>query len=313
MAAREENAMASHPYTDDGQLDYYEGGADIVALGDSWFHYPGRNILEALNLALNRSFVIMTYGESGANAVDYVTERHLGFWSGRLRTNGARTKLFLLSGGGNDFAGLRDFARIIRPDCSAATSVAECWAPGEPDDLLGRVEDAYEQVIARSRDEGFTGPIVVHNYDYAIPTGAGFLIFGNWLKAPMDLSGVPDALRRPLVRALIDRLEALLRGLEDPAAQVYLVDSAGTLTDGEWANELHPTGAGFVRLVRERWMPVVAPLLGLPVPAPAPVPMPVMAMAAPPPPPLAKKTPKKAAAKKKPAGKKKPVAKKKAK
>jgi hypothetical protein len=30
------------PYYDDGLLDEYEnGGADIVALGDSWFHYPG--------------------------------------------------------------------------------------------------------------------------------------------------------------------------------------------------------------------------------------------------------------------------------
>jgi hypothetical protein len=273
MRPREENAMASYPYTDDGQLDYYEGGADIIALGDSWFHYPARNLLESLNRALNRSFVIMTYGESGANAVDYMTERHLGFWSGRVKDNGARTKLFLLSGGGNDFAGLRDFARIIRPDCSAATGVAGCWAPGEPDGLLGRVEDAYEQVIARVREKGFAGPVVVHNYDYAIPTGEGFLIFGEWLKAPMDLAGVPEALRRPLVRELIDHLETLLRGLDDPAGQVHLVDSAGTLTEDEWANELHPTGAGFERLVRECWMPVVAPLLGVPVPA--------MAMAAP--------------------------------
>jgi hypothetical protein len=287
--------MASYPYTDDGQLDYYEGGADIIALGDSWFHYPGRNILEALNRALQRSFVIMAYGESGANAVDYLTDRHLGYWTGRVRANGTRTKLFLLSGGGNDFAGLRDFARIIRPDCSAAASVAECWAPGEPDALLGRVEDAYEQVIARVREEGFAGPIVVHDYDYAIPTGTGFLIFGNWLKAPMDLAGVPQGLRRPLIRALIDGLETLLRGLDDPAAQVHLVDSAGTLTEDQWANELHPTGAGFERLVRERWMPVVAPLLGVPAPAMA------MATAAP----AAKNTAKKAAKKKpKPAKKK---------
>jgi hypothetical protein len=89
----------------------------------------------------------------------------------------------------------------------------------------------------------------------------------------MDLAGVPEALRRPLVRELIDHLETLLRGLDDPAGQVHLVDSAGTLTEDEWANELHPTGAGFERLVRECWMPVVAPLLGVPVPA--------MAMAAP--------------------------------
>jgi hypothetical protein len=298
--------MASYPYNDDGQLDYHEGGADIIALGDSWFHYPGRNILESLNDALQRAFVIMAYGESGANVVDYMTDRHLGFWTGRLQVNAPRTKLFLLSGGGNDFAGLRDFSRIIKPECSAATTAAECWAPGEPDGLLGRVEDAYEQIITRVRQEGFAGPIVVHDYDYAIPTGAGFLLFGKWLKAPMDLAGVPDALRRPLIRALIDGLETLLRGLDDPAAQIHLVDSAGTLTEDEWANELHPTGAGFARLVDQCWMPIVAPLLGVPLPAMA------MATATP----VAKKAAKKAAKKKpKPAAKRKPkpAAKKKAK
>ncbi len=262
--------MASHPYYDDGLLDEYEGGgADIVALGDSWFHYPGANLLEALNRALSRSFVIAAYGESGANAVDYMKPRHLPFWSGRVEVNGMRMKAFLLSGGGNDFAGIRDFSRIIRPDCSGATSVADCWADGEPDGLLGRIEDAYEQVIARVRADGFAGPVVVHNYDYAIPTGKGFFLFGKWLKAPMDLAQIPSALRRPLIRELIDRLETLLRGLDDPAAQVHFVDSSGTLTEEEWANELHPTLAGFDRIVRERWIPVVAPLLGVALPTAA--------------------------------------------
>jgi hypothetical protein len=180
--------------------------------------------------------------------------------------NAPRMKVFLISGGGNDFAGLRDFSRIIRLDCSGATSVADCWRDGEPDGLLGRVEDAYEQIIARARADGFAGPVVVHNYDYAIPTGKGFFLFGKWLKAPMDLAQVPSALRRPLIRELIDRLEIMLKGLDDPAAQVRCVDSSGTLTEQEWANELHPTPEGFDRIVRERWIPVVAPLLGVAVP-----------------------------------------------
>jgi hypothetical protein len=263
--------MPSHPYYDDGQLDYYEnGGADIVAVGDSWFHYPGSNLLDSLNRALSRSFVIAAYGESGANAVDYMTPRHLPFWSGRVALNRLRMRAFLISGGGNDFAGLRDFGRIIRPDCSAAADVAGCWASGEPDGLLDRVGHAYEEVIARVRNEGFAGPVVVHNYDYAIPTGQGFFLFGKWLKAPMDLAQVPGALRRPLIRELIDRLEVLLEGLDDPANQVHVVRSAGTLSESEWANELHPSPTGFDRLVRECWMPVVAPLLGVALPAAAP-------------------------------------------
>jgi hypothetical protein len=260
--------MASHPYYDDGLLDEYEnGGADIVALGDSWFHYPGSNLLEALNRALSRSFVIAAYGENGASAVDYMKPRHLPFWTGRVQLNATRMRAFLISGGGNDFAGLRDFSRIIHLDCSAATSVAECWRDGEPDGLLGRVANAYERIIARVRADGFNGPVVVHNYDYAVPTGKGFFLFGKWLKAPMDLAQVPSALRRPLVRELIDRLEITLRGFDDPSAQVHCVDSSGALAEDEWANELLPTSEGFDRIVRERWIPVVAPLLGIAVPA----------------------------------------------
>ena len=109
--------------------------------------------------------------------------------------------------------------------------------------------------------------MVVHNYDYAIPTGKGFFLFGKWLKAPMDLAQVPSALRRPLIRELVDRLEIMLKGLDDPVAQVRCVDSSGTLTEDEWANELHPTPEGFDRIVRERWIPVGAPLLGIAGPA----------------------------------------------
>jgi hypothetical protein len=243
-------------------------------------------------------FVIAAYGESGANAVDYMTERHLRFWSDRVALNRFRMRAFLISGGGNDFAGLRDFSRIIRPDCSSAADVDGCWAPGEPDGLLARVESAYQQVIARVRDDGFEGPVVVHDYDYAIPTGKGFFLFGKWLKAPMELAQVPEPLRRPLVRELIDRLEMLLGGLDDPAAQVHVVRSAGTLAESEWANELHPTPEGFDRLVRERWMPVVGPLLGVALPTPT--------AAAP------KKAAKKKAAKKKPKSKAKGKAKKRA-
>jgi hypothetical protein len=286
VARKEAHPMASHPYTDDAQLDEHEGGADIIALGDSWFHYPGSNILASLNDALQRNFVIMAYGEIGADVVDYLTPRHLKYWTDRVQTNGARTRAFLLSGGGNDFAGLRDFAKIIRADCSGAPDVAGCWAAGEPAGLLDRVGTAYRDVIARVRAVGFAGPIVLHNYDYAIPTGKGFgNLFGMWLKAPMDLALVPDALRKPLVAELIDLLEQKLATFADPAAQVYLVRSSGTLAEDEWANELHPTREGFDRLVRERWMPVVAPLLGVAVP--------VMAAA------KAKKKPAKAAKKKK--------------
>src|SRR5260221_6767662 len=46
--------------------------------------------------------------------------------------------------------------------------------------------------------------VYLHNYDYAIPTGLGFLGFGRWLKYPMDQAGVPSAVQPLAVNYLLD-------------------------------------------------------------------------------------------------------------
>jgi hypothetical protein len=62
--------------------------------------------------------------------------------------------------------------------------------------------------------------------------------------------GVPDALLCDVVRRLMDDFIATLKALTDPAQNhdVYLVQTAGTLQAADWANEMHPTPAGFKRL-----------------------------------------------------------------
>ena len=45
----------------------------------------------------------------------------------------------------------------------------------------------------------------------------------------------------------------------DPG-HLILVDSRGTLNPGEWANELHPTAAGFAKIAGNCWRPVLRDL-----------------------------------------------------
>jgi hypothetical protein len=88
----------------------------------------------------------------------------------------------------------------------------------------------------------------------------------------MDNARVPTAgapkggLRREIVRDLIDRFTLCLDELESTITQpkVELLWSAGTLSDADWGNELHPKPGGFNKLVNDCWSGPSRHALGLP-------------------------------------------------
>lgn len=247
---------------------------DVLALGDSWFHYPFNNLLTPLHEVLGRP-TIYAIGESGARADELCT----GSWRAnfeKLLAQFPSIRLVLISAGGNDFAGVGDLDdRILAPDCSGATTLAACYRAGQPGGTFDAVENAYRTLIGTVAAWRPGATILVHNYDYAIPDGRALPGMRGWLKLPMDNDRVPtagaplDGLRREIVRDLIDqqtlRLSELEDGLNAPdAPPLELVWSAGTLDDGAWANELHPKPAGFSRLVAECWSGPARRALGLP-------------------------------------------------
>jgi len=247
---------------------------DVLAIGDSWFHYPANNLITPLHAVLERP-TIYVIGENGARA----DELAKGTWRANFAKMLAQypsIRLVSISAGGNDFAGVGDLDdRILAPDCRGATSVEACFRAGEPGGVFDAVEDAYRTligVVAAARSEL---TVLVHNYDYAIPDGRTLPGMRSWLKLPMDNDRVPTAgapyggLRRDIVRALIDELTVRLSDLEteprgpgQPA--IELVWSAGTLDDTQWANELHPKSAAFAQLVSDCWSGPARAALGLP-------------------------------------------------
>jgi hypothetical protein len=247
---------------------------DVLALGDSWFHYPFNNLLTPLHEALLRP-TIYAIGENGARA----DELCAGSWRAnfeKLLVQYPSIRLVCLSAGGNDFAGVGDLDdRILAPDCTGAASLAACYRAGQPAGVFDAVEAAYRALIGTVAALRPEATILVHNYDYAIPDGRTPAGMRSWLKLPMDNGRVPAAgaplggLRREIVRDLIDQQTLRLSDLEttrnapgQPA--VELVWSAGTLSDTAWANELHPRPSGFNRLVAECWSGPARRALGLP-------------------------------------------------
>src|SRR5262249_39199884 len=157
-----------------------------------------------------------------------------------------------VSGGGNDFAGLNDLLPLLLADCGNAHAPGECFKPGADDGTLDRVvSDIAEEdtlLIGQIIMKCPAGAkIFVHHYDYPIPSGIGGLGgCRTWLKKGLDEAHVPPALQAGCLKLIVDRFSNVLGMLEAQGnGQVVFVDGRGTLTPADWANELHPTPAGF--------------------------------------------------------------------
>ena len=175
----------------------------------------------------------------------------------------------LISGGGNDFAGLDDMSRIIRARCEGFTFVDECFNSAQPGQIFDEVGEAYRQLIDMVLAAAPHAKIFLHNYDRAIPTGKGFVGLGNWLKEPMQRARIDPGLHQGIVGRLLFEFTRRLKAQCARSSRITLVDSArlrdvarpediqgkGTLTSTEWADELHPKPRGFNKIVRTCWAP----------------------------------------------------------
>ncbi|MEW6689701.1 MAG: SGNH/GDSL hydrolase family protein [Pseudomonadota bacterium] len=231
---------------------------DVLALGDSWFWYPFNNLLIPIWNLWAGGRTILAQGMVGAEATELASGQWLKDFRAALR-GWSTIRAVLISAGGNDFAGMDDMQRILRPDCSGATAGEDCFDAAATDQLMLRdVAGAYGVLldeIERWRPEAM---VFLHNYDYAVPSGKGIFGFGHWLKQPMDAVGVPAAVQPLAVEHLINTFsDALAQVQKDYAARTLIVDSSGTLAEADWANELHPTPAGFNKLVNQAWQPVL--------------------------------------------------------
>jgi hypothetical protein len=253
-------------YWSKGALDLDTTTADILAIGDSWFWYPmpGGSLINRIgDLVARMDHNILVAGNNGAEAYDYVKGKYKRQVSELLRLYGPSASALLISGGGNDFAGLNDLRPMLKPDCGGCTSAAGCFVPGDDEGtiewLMHRVYENHALLISRALYVmPPTGHIVLHAYDYAIPDGRGVFGGGGWLKPALDVAQVPPELQAGCIRVLVDYAFSVFQRLAAGApGRISVVDSRGTLTAADWANELHPSPGGFKKFAEQRWQPVL--------------------------------------------------------
>ncbi len=239
----------------------------ILAIGDSWFWYPfpGGSLVNQLGeLVDSREHIILALGYNGAEAIDYTQGKYSKIVRTELKMHGKSLSAVFISGGGNDFAGVNDLRPMLNEDCSAAKTVSACFKRGDNKHTLGwvmrKLVESYQVLIGQVIAVGLpTTKIILHTYDYGLPTGKG--VFGkesSWLRMSLVDAQVPLALQAGCVRHVIDRLALELNKMTaiDPE-RIFLVDSRNCLSPSNWANELHPTPAGFRLIAKSRWLPVL--------------------------------------------------------
>jgi lysophospholipase L1-like esterase len=253
-------------YWDEQKMKIDGASASILAIGDSWFWYPfhGGSLASYLGpIVSKRGHVILAKGMNGAEAADYVGKyaKMIGY---ALKAYGKDLSAVFISGGGNDFAGFNDLRPLLKADCSAETTAKGCFLSGANGltGFLDSVEESYRQLIGTIYTHTTLNCyIVMHTYDYAIPDGRGVAGHGGWLKPALVAAGVKTPLHKDCMKYLIDSFNDRLKKLArmDPN-HLLIVDSRGTLGPAEWANELHPTGAGFKKIADTKWKPALQAL-----------------------------------------------------
>lgn len=235
----------------------------VIAEGDSWFDYPGNDVLDQLEDAGFRVAKVAHAGDRLEEMAYHPKQvADLVRTMRGLAADGHVPRALVLSGGGNDIAGT-EFHMLLNHVASGLPALN----PGIVDSIIGeRLMFAYSCLIGRATAAAkdlFRRriPVLIHGYAHPVPDGRGFwgggwFLPGPWLQPGFEQKGHEDLPTNTDVMVdLIDRFNRMastiptLKGFE----HVTYIDLRPELTNelahrkyrSDWDNELHPTEDGF--------------------------------------------------------------------
>jgi hypothetical protein len=247
------------------QSRFYEDLSDfpdaplMLTEGDSWFAWPvNGNIIRKIGKYAN--FNILRLERNGDEIVENIMSPRQ-----RNKIEDALSRfdfpVFLVSGGGNDIVGdeLRAFLKRYRKNMVGWRSILR---DNEFESALGLIKTAYIDLIELTYRYRPNCIILAHDYDFIEPSDNGAEFFGfsfgeSWIKPTMDELKIPDDWQEDIVDHMLQRLSQELADLQATYPSFIHVRTQGTLKKGDpkhWANEIHPTPAGF-ELIAKKFLP----------------------------------------------------------
>ena len=226
----------------------------LLAHGDSWFDYPldgndpslsNTDVIAQMEYLGNVNPVILNVSHFGAATSEEMAwpkqQRMIDALQEPANWPTGKPDAILFSGGGDDIAG-NQFCIFLDYAGTPGAGLDAARFQG----VLDMVKASYLELFL-FRDRNAAGvPIFGHCYDFATPDGVHPLCAGPWLKPSLDFTGWTVAEGTAIVHtALAAFRQMLLELATDKKNNFILVDTQGTLDLSQWANELHPTPAGF--------------------------------------------------------------------
>lgn len=250
----------------------------VIAEGDSWFAYPGLDVLSALKgqTLPNRDYYRVYSAASPGDTVesmaydrdqleDFADEFHKVVEAGRQN----EVKAILLSGGGNDIAGKQFHVLLNHSRASAASPLDSAVADAFIDRIGRSLESLIGSAAQFARDIlGLQNPrVIIHGYAKPVPDGRpfgiGWPLPGPWLEPGFTAKGYPHtsdaelqqntAVMADLIQRFNDRVAQIPARLQGRVDVRYVdlrsaLNNDLTLYKGDWSNELHPNNAAFKRV-----------------------------------------------------------------
>lgn len=219
----------------------------IVAEGDSWFQYPFmlRDIVDYLSGV----YSVFSVAAAGATLEDYLKNSEFLESIGQVKP-----QFFLLSGGGNDLLG-EGFKTLLREAPDNGKTGPDRYLTDAFQTTLTAILDRYKRIF-RLVHLGYPDVrVLVHGYDYVIPSGAEKLPgSSSWMGNLLTQRGITDPTEREAIaHHLIDGFNAGLREVATQYPNVTYLDLRGTVHRTNrladyWYDEIHPNDKGFLSL-----------------------------------------------------------------
>jgi hypothetical protein len=236
----------------------------MLADGDSWFDYPlygvflqSTDVIAQLPAFFQLPPYILNLAHYGDATTTTLGVSRYNMLASQLRDpKNGRFDAILFSGGGDDMVG--DQFRLWLHDHSTTPDIGQALNSQAFADILGIVQNSYQDLIQLRNNCAPGIPIFTHCYDFAQPNGAGACgnLIGPWLYPSLrergwmtDTSPAQVAIAAPIIVGALQQFNLMLTGLAKvPTNNLIVVPTQGTLATTEWANELHPNPGGFFKI-----------------------------------------------------------------
>lgn len=222
----------------------------IVTEGDSWFHLPGRNIVNWIKR--NKEYDILRLEHSG----DEIAQVISGNQKQKLRVilQKERFDYLLFSAGGNDLLGESFFEMLQKRKEKVKNIYKESLRYEVLNRRMEMIKLAYEELFFLRDTYQPNIKILSHSYDYVIPhdQGIGFLFFkkGPWINPQFTQKGwKKQEEKNAIIKILIDTFYDKIKSLELKYNNFKLIDTRGVAKSLEdWGDEIHLSNKNYKKV-----------------------------------------------------------------